>query len=301
MESSQQHGGYNPRSEPNRAPSDQSLLAYTGEFRSLGDFCLHLMHKKAYEQAAVLIRDLNVLDLGCNNGWGTHILAGSATKIVGLDVSEKVLTDARRRFGAEVDFRLYDGRHLPFEDKHFDAVVSCQVLEHVSEPNEYLAEIARVLVPDGRAIFTTPNAAIRLDPGMPPWNTDHIHEFVAPELAELLQAHFDTVSISGLFARDELYRVEADRCARAKLAARASGSASFLRRGSLTDYAKSAARMLLPEAAIDILRKLRARTFEVKFDIAMIHQYSTADFFYDAKELDRALDLMAVCGGPTVK
>jgi hypothetical protein len=35
--------------------------------------------------------------------------------------------------------------------------------------------------------------------------------------------------------------------------------------------------------------------------MAMIERYSTADFFYDGKELDRALDLMSVCDGPKAK
>ncbi|MEQ1632427.1 MAG: class I SAM-dependent methyltransferase [Planctomycetota bacterium] len=44
-----------------------------------------------------------------------------------------------------------DGRRLPFADQTFDAVLSEAVLEHVPDPDVYMAELARVLKPGGRA------------------------------------------------------------------------------------------------------------------------------------------------------
>ncbi|MBI3970783.1 MAG: class I SAM-dependent methyltransferase [Chloroflexi bacterium] len=46
---------------------------------------------------------------------------------------------------------------LPFADETFDCVVCSQVLEHVAEPRTALAEIARVLTPDGLLLLSVPH------------------------------------------------------------------------------------------------------------------------------------------------
>jgi len=52
--------------------------------------------------------------------------------------------------------RHEDAEALSFPDGHFDAVVSCDVLEHVNEPERALREVARVLRPGGQALMTFP-------------------------------------------------------------------------------------------------------------------------------------------------
>jgi hypothetical protein len=54
------------------------------------------------------------------------------------------------------DLRHEDAEALSFPSGHFDAVVSCDVLEHVNEPARALAEIVRVLRPGGHALLTFP-------------------------------------------------------------------------------------------------------------------------------------------------
>ena len=51
---------------------------------------------------------------------------------------------------------FFDGTHFPFENGHFDSVLTSQVLEHVFTPDEFLQEIHRVLKPDGRLLLTVP-------------------------------------------------------------------------------------------------------------------------------------------------
>ena len=50
----------------------------------------------------------------------------------------------------------FDGKNIPFATAYFDNVISSEVLEHVLYPNEWLAEISRVIKPGGNFLLTTP-------------------------------------------------------------------------------------------------------------------------------------------------
>ena len=283
-----------------RLNAEHHPAVVTGSFKSLEEYCLYLLHKKAYETAAGLAQDLKVLDLGCNNGWGTSILATSAREIIGIDISKDALASARRDF-PELDFRFYDGTRLPFEDDQFDLVCSFQVIEHVADLHQYLSEIERVLGPSGAAIFTTPNAAIRLDPGMQPWNEFHAREFLGRELNATLAPYFESVAVKGLFATEVLYRTELDRCHAARLRARGkAASAGGGTRFSMRDFAAGAIKTVLPQSAVDALRsRVQApQSIPPDLDGSVLDSYSTADFFYRSENLDTALDLMAHCKIP---
>jgi len=86
-----------------------------------------------------------LLDIGCGNKPYRRFLTG-VEQYVGVDLPWP---------GSCAD--VYgDGTRLPFVDSTFDTVLCNQVLEHVSEPHELLAEIARVLKPGGVLMLTTP-------------------------------------------------------------------------------------------------------------------------------------------------
>ena len=122
------------------------------------------MHRKAYEEAAATAKGQTVLDLGCNVGYGTAILASTAARAVGIDVSDQAIQEARSRFPA-AEFQVVDGMRLPFADGSFDLLTSMQVIEHIVDYDNYLSEIRRVLRPGGTAFFATPNSRLRLESG----------------------------------------------------------------------------------------------------------------------------------------
>jgi SAM-dependent methyltransferase len=275
-----------------RLQAEEHPLVFSDTFSSLPEYCLHLMHLRAYEEVAPLAKDKAVLDLGCNNGYGTNELARVAHRAVGLDVSETAVADARRRFGgAGPEFRVFDGNQIPFDDGTFSTVTSFQVIEHVVDTGAYLDEIARVLQPDGTAVFTTPNAAIRLDPGMKPWNRFHVQEFQAGQLEDLLRTAFPSVVVRGLFATEDVYSIEYERCQSALREAR---HAAGRRRRPQPPW-RRLAKAALPKSAVDILRARRHRLKAKPLDSAVQSRYSTRDLFYRDSDLSRALDLMAIC------
>lgn len=284
-----------------RFQAEEHPLVPTSEFTSLEDYVLYLIHRVAYEEAAKFASQKTVLDLGCNNGYGTSILGRDSAHTIGVDVSPQSVQAARQNNAApNIEYRVVDGFELPFDDATFDLIVSFQVIEHIFDPAPYLRNIRRVLRPGGTVIFTTPNAPIRLDPGMKPWNPFHVREFNAAELQELLAPWFTTVVVNGLFAEQTLYDTEFRRVQRSKINARNNEQlqrqASWKLKRKLIDTIKA----VLPGPLIDRPRALLhsgtpAQPARKPIEPEVLSRYSTADFEYRSGDLDRSLDLMAVC------
>ncbi|MEN0001107.1 MAG: bifunctional 2-polyprenyl-6-hydroxyphenol methylase/3-demethylubiquinol 3-O-methyltransferase UbiG [Pseudomonadota bacterium] len=102
----------------------------------------------------------SVLDLGCAGGFMAEALAKKGAIVTGIDPAAEAINAAitHAKF-MEMDIR-YDvgvGEQLPYPDNAFDAVVCVDVLEHVSDLNKVLREVARVLKPGGTFLFDTIN------------------------------------------------------------------------------------------------------------------------------------------------
>jgi len=97
------------------------------------------------------------LDLGCGDGHLMSIILDHVgdRDIVGLDIDPQETTLARKR-NIYRDVVTASGDHLPFSDREFDFAFSNSVLEHIPNIDVVLAEVARVLRPNGRLIFTVP-------------------------------------------------------------------------------------------------------------------------------------------------
>lgn len=103
-----------------------------------------------------------VLDIGCGDGRVAEGFARSGALVMGLEVSlDRVATLARRLVSEfrEPSFHLVagDGCQLPFSDESFEVVILCDVLEHVKDPIQVLAEATRVLRPGGLIYTSVPN------------------------------------------------------------------------------------------------------------------------------------------------
>ncbi len=268
-------------------------------FPDFESFCLSLIHKKAYEEAAALADGATVLDVGCNTGYGAARVAETAKRVVGLDVSVRAVAAAQANYRKpNLEFLHISGERVPFEAACFDQVISFQVIEHVVDTHAYLSEIARVLRVDGIALFTTPNRCIRLEPDEKPWNRFHVREYAAEELADLLRQHFEQVEVQGLFATAPIYETELRRVSRARNRSRSrvlSATRAVLDALSLTETIKH-----LTGSLARVQRSLRPARDRAaggggSGDASYTEQYSTADLVYLSERLDQSLDLLAVC------
>lgn len=148
-------------------------------------------------------------EIGAGEGYGAAMLADRAGVVIAVDYDPLAITHLARRYP-----RLHPLRAnlaaLPIADGTVDVLVSLQVIEHVWNHPQFVAECLRVLRPGGRLVLSTPNR-LTFSPGLDtPTNPFHTHEFTAVELSALVGAGgFEETSILGLHAGSRLRSVDA--------------------------------------------------------------------------------------------
>jgi SAM-dependent methyltransferase len=173
-------------------------LALTGE-RTLPDIpeenYWFRRHLAAYEWIAERIAGLRVADLACGEGYGAEALARTAAEVVGVDANPEAHAHARLRYGRP-NLRFRRGLVQAFEER-CDAIVFLQTIEHVQEPDPLLERFATI---SPLLYVTTPNRLTLAPPGAEksdnPW---HVREYTIEEYRALLEPHFATVEVLGVF------------------------------------------------------------------------------------------------------
>jgi len=136
-------------------------------------------------------RGLRVLEVGSGFGDLLVYLRARGCEVLGTDLSPAAAARARD-YG--IDVRVGALRTLGLPAASFDAIVMNHSLEHLPDPHEELAEVARLLAPDGRLHLAVPNgAAVRLHLERTGWvhlsPPLHYWFFDADSLTRLLDAH----------------------------------------------------------------------------------------------------------------
>jgi SAM-dependent methyltransferase len=108
------------------------------------------------QAVALLPRAERMLDLGAGDGYITAELAvaAGAALAVSVDVGRPQPLAPRPREVSPVSARLSGS--FPFRDGSFDLVVTLETIEHLLDPDGFLCEIRRVLVPGGVLVLSTP-------------------------------------------------------------------------------------------------------------------------------------------------
>ncbi|MDG1419461.1 MAG: bifunctional 2-polyprenyl-6-hydroxyphenol methylase/3-demethylubiquinol 3-O-methyltransferase UbiG, partial [Tateyamaria sp.] len=102
----------------------------------------------------------SVLDLGCAGGFMAEALAHKGARVSGIDPAQDAIQAAKnhaKTSNLDVTYNVGVGEHMPYSDDTFDIVVCVDVLEHVRDLSQVLAEVARVLKPGGLFLYDTIN------------------------------------------------------------------------------------------------------------------------------------------------
>ena len=121
-----------------------------------------------YQTALELLNvasDSNVLDVGCGTGLLFSHVAAEAQTVVGVDISGKLLLQAKKRARNFRNVHLVqaDADHVPFKDNRFTVVFAFTVLQNLPDPLETLKEIKRVAERDAPIVVTGLKKTFSLD------------------------------------------------------------------------------------------------------------------------------------------
>jgi len=126
-------------------------------------------HEDAASPWYLLVREyigdvagLRILEVACGHGGFARQLAKAGAQVTGCDFSSAALHAASTKLFVRGGPPLAalvqgDAQSLPFADNSFDAVVSCETIEHLPQVQAAVAEMYRVTRPGGKLFLTTPN------------------------------------------------------------------------------------------------------------------------------------------------
>lgn len=109
--------------------------------------------------------EVRLLDVGCGTGRHSLALGREGYAVTGVDLSEELLQQARRKMEDEdlsVTFLAGDARKLEFQEQFDASLMLCEggfsLVETDAMDRKILSGIFKALLPGGRLFFTAPNA-----------------------------------------------------------------------------------------------------------------------------------------------
>ena len=109
----------------------------------------------------VVSADDTLLDVGCGDGGNVHFCGMRGAKIIIADIDGAKVEATRLRLGdtpaRDVECHVTDCNPLPIADATATRVVSTEVLEHVDDPAQFLAELVRVGKPGALYLLSVPH------------------------------------------------------------------------------------------------------------------------------------------------
>ena len=233
----------------------------------------------AYREALKHVEGRRVIEIGCGEGIGASMLAEAASSVVAIDYSDEALQVARENYGSgSIEFKKMEVPPINFPDASIEAVVCFQMIEHLEKPGGLVAEIARVVCDGGFALIATVNKEETLSD-----NPYHLHEFTADELKALLESHFDSVDMYGVYGDEHFmkYWVSNRRWV-----------SNFMRLDmfNLSSLLPQGIRQWLFDAASTLMRS-RLKSGSPDLCESITHE----NFLFKSNECDGCLDFFAVC------
>ena len=159
-------------------------------------------HNRRFQEVKKLVEPTGgyILDIGSADGTFTKVILdrSGASKVVGIDVLEKSVLFAKKRFARskKMSFKTGDAHALPFTNNEFDGVFCLETMEHVEDPDKVIKEASRVLKKNGYMIVLVPSENWLFRFIVWPlwtlwrgkiWKDTHLHQFKADQLISYLE------------------------------------------------------------------------------------------------------------------
>jgi 2-polyprenyl-6-hydroxyphenyl methylase / 3-demethylubiquinone-9 3-methyltransferase len=133
-----------------------------GEFKTL-----HAVNplRLQFIRAHTPLADSKIVDVGCGGGILSEALASAGADVLGIDLSEELLSVADLHgleSGAQVSYKKISAETLAAQQAgKFDAVTCMEMLEHVPDPRSVVQACSKLVKPGGTVFFSTLNRNLK--------------------------------------------------------------------------------------------------------------------------------------------
>ncbi len=157
---------------------------------------LEIEHYQRYLSIKELVRNKEVADIACGEGYGSYILSQKAKRVIGIDIDKKSIDHAQKKYKQKnIIFIKSPAQNIPLKPKSIDMIVSFETIEHLAENDQktFLQEICRILKSGGQLIMSTPDTKLYSKHIKNYKNEFHLKEFTRNEFYKFLKKYFKFV------------------------------------------------------------------------------------------------------------
>ncbi len=142
-------------------------------------------HLERYRFATRHLAGTRILDIASGCGYGTQVLANSMAEghFTGVDSDGHAIAYAEEHY-ASTNTRFIRADAMRFQaEKPFHTIVTLETIEHLPDPEAFIAQMTRILAPEGRIIASVPTTPTK------DGNRHHLHDFTESSIQTMFGRH----------------------------------------------------------------------------------------------------------------
>lgn len=154
------------------------------------------------EMSKLIVEKGKMLDVGCGEGRFLKIAHDNGWQVYGQEISDEVVNSIQTKYNLNV--RAGKLKDLNFPDNYFNIVIMLNVIEHLTDPSEYLREIYRIMKKDAVVYISAPNI-ILLNKYIELDIPEHIYYFSVKSIQKMLEkTGFKIIKLTTINKQDTL-------------------------------------------------------------------------------------------------